>query len=69
MFLIEICTNQNFKFLFLESEVMTLLAIALQRVGILPPLTQIAVSKIPLIEFLVKVTLFSKFFYFLGIGN
>ena len=70
MFVIEVCSNQTFKFLFLESELMTLLTAALRRAGVIPPLTQVASSKIPLIEILVKVTNFYKFFfYFLGTWN
>ena len=55
LFLIEIGETQHFKFLFVESEILPLLAAGLRRVGTIPPLTQIASSKIPLIEVLVKV--------------
>ena len=64
MFLLEICEEQNFKFIFIEAEVLTLLAVALRRSGILAPLTQIARSKIPLIEFLIKVKFYFKIFFF-----
>ena len=59
IFLLEIGEAQHFKFLFFESEVLTLIAIGLRRNGIIPPLTQIAASRIPLIELLVKV----KFYF------
>ena len=58
MFLLEIGENQTFKFVFLEGEVLTLIAVGLRRNGILPPLCQIAASKIPLIEILTKVKIY-----------
>ena len=65
MFLIEFGENQTFKFVFLEGEVLTLIAAGLRRNGIVPPLCQIASSKIPLIELLIKVKIyFINFFLF-----
>ena len=63
LFLIEIGEQQCFKFMFLDAEVCTLLAVTLRRLGITTPLTQIAVSKVPLIEMIVKVT--TSFFTFI----
>ena len=63
-FMIEIGDNQSFKFIFFEGDVMTLLAVGLRRNDIIPPLTQIAASKVPLVEILVKVKFyFIKFLY------
>ena len=44
LFAIEMGNNQNFKFSFLESEFIVLLAAALRRAGVIPPLTQISPS-------------------------
>ena len=69
MFLLEIRENQAFKFLFLKGEVLTLIAVGLRRNGILAPLCQIASSKIPLIEMLIKVKFYFKnFFFYLTTG-
>ena len=69
MFLIEFGENQTFKFIFLEGEVLTLIAAGLRRNGIIAPLSQIANSKIPLIELLIKVKiLFYKIFFIFRIG-
>ena len=63
MFLVEIGENQAFKFLFIEGDVLTLIAVGLRRNGILAPLCQIVSSKIPLIEILVKVKFYFKIFF------
>ena len=63
MFLVEVGEDQSFKFMFLEGEVLTLIVIALRRNDILAPLCQIASSKIPLIEFLIKVKFYFKIFF------
>ena len=69
MFIVEVCSNQNFKFVFLESELMTLIAIVLHRAGVIPPLTQVTSAKIPLIEVLVRVTKFFKNFFLFTLGT
>lgn len=64
LFILEVCANQEFKFVFLEAELMPLLAVALRRCGVIPPFTQISSARIPLIEILTRVTILLFLYFF-----
>ena len=55
LFLIEVCPDQCFKFIFIDADFCTILTLTLRRLGIIPLLWQIGSSKVPLLEFLIKV--------------
>ena len=58
LFLIEVCPNQCFKFIFIDADFLKLLGLTLRRVGIIPLVCPIASSKVPLVEFLIKVRIY-----------
>ena len=56
-FLVEIGENNHFRFTFIHSDLNTLIAVTLRRLGLIPPFSQISCSRKPLIELMVRVTL------------